>query len=89
MELPSGIRNLFLVFAALCLAVGAFLVGVLVATPPRAESAGLYDVVCVSGGIPVLRLTAQRAVRYPNSWVFVVDGLQYEANLECILRPHQ
>lgn len=48
---------------------------------------GPYEVVCVSGGIPVLRFTAQQIDQADDGWRFVSDGIEYRTNLECIARP--
>lgn len=53
----------------------------------RARQTQSYDVVCVSGGIPVMRFTASSAYLQNGGWHFTADGVEYRTNLECIARP--
>lgn len=75
-----GLLSWLVVAAMLGFALGACQDG-------AAEPARSYEVVCVSGGIPVMRLTAQEVFLATNGWHITADGIEYRTNLECIARP--
>lgn len=73
--------------ASVCLLLVAGVVLVGFNPPAKRPTKASYDMVCVSGGIPVMRITAQEVNLTPSGWYITADGVEYRTNLECIARP--
>ena len=48
-----------------------------------------YEVVCVSGGMPVFQSPAEDAYFQGGIWVFQIKGVKYRMNFECAVRQAQ
>lgn len=87
----------FLTLLALCALVPALLLGVLyLATRGEAEAAykltkeqskpAVYDIVCISAGIPILRAQGFHIERGGNTLFWEDEAGEYSTNAECVVR---
>lgn len=73
--------------AGFAICIGVLILGVVMTFAGPDGDLGPHDVVCVSGGMPVAKFSAQKTYHNSDGWRFVSDGIEYRTNLECIARP--